>query len=105
MLAARDCDSDSSGTRRDKKQRRAQARREARQSRERLKDEDPFLYYFGKADPDKVKAVVKTIDEDAEMEQQQANGGSKKKAIDLHSEHVALSRLNSMPSSGVITPR
>jgi len=57
LLGARDCDSDSSATRRHKKQLRRQARREARQSRERLKDEDPFLYYFGKADPDKVKAA------------------------------------------------
>ena len=50
LMAAQDNDSDSSGTRRRNKKIRKQARKMARDNRELIKEEDPFLYYFGKVD-------------------------------------------------------
>ena len=55
-MAAMEADSDSSGARRYKKRTRKEIRREVRENRESDKTEDPFLYYFGRADPIEVKA-------------------------------------------------
>lgn len=55
LLAAQDNDSDSTDTLKKNKVLRKEARKEARQDKEALRDEDPFLYYFGVVDRDKVK--------------------------------------------------
>lgn len=54
LMAAQDLSSDSSTTRRHNKKMRKEARRIARMNKDFLKEEDPFLYYFGKVDKDKV---------------------------------------------------
>ena len=54
MLSAQDRDSDSSGTRLRNKCLRKKARKEVRKGRSMMKEEDPFLYYFGKIDKDKI---------------------------------------------------
>ena len=54
LLEAQANDSDSSGTLRRKKKLRKEARRYVRLHRDQLKEEDPFLYYFGRVDRDKL---------------------------------------------------
>lgn len=44
--------SDTTSTKVEKKRQRKEARRQARLAREKLKQEDPFSYYFGQIDPD-----------------------------------------------------
>ena len=71
LLAAQENSSDSSITRKQKKKKRKEARKEIRANRHGVREYDPFLYYFGKVDKDKVQ------------EYQNAHGKSKG---DLHSQ-------------------